>query len=473
MRSLMSRRCAWSSSRIASRARGRCGPARCATRAAPRSSRGRCAPRAPRGRPGACARGGAAGAGASAMRLLGHAGLLDLGAVLVRLVAAAVGLAELRLDRAQLLAQEVLALAARHLVVRLRLDLRLHRGDVELAAQQRVDLAQPRQRVLDLEHLLGLGDAQLEVRGHEVGELTRLVDRERDREHLGRQILQRQQLLDPPAHGAHQRLGLDAPAARQLGVHAGDARAACSAPARRRPRRARGSGPAPAPSRGRRPCAARASPWRPCRRDAGPRDPGPRRRDRAAPPGSTRRSPASASSTAAIERGRATKSGSTMYGKTTISRSGRTGSSSGSATSAPLTSMSGVSTPRERDLRQASDRASGCAQRAAGERSSEHETRLDASWIYAGASTSLILYLHDLAVNDLEQVGALVRVAVGPHREHAGDAGVAGRVEHAVAHRIRAWCVGARAAPARGSPRRRPAPRTPRAPTRRSRGSAR
>ena len=57
--------------------------------------------------------------------------------------------------------------------------------------------------------------------------------------------------------------------------------------------------------------------------------------------------PASASSTAAIERSRATKSGSTMYGKTTISRSGRTGSSSGIATPAARASMHDVSTPRE------------------------------------------------------------------------------------------------------------------------------
>ena len=144
-------------------------------------------------------------------RLLGQLRLLDLRAVLLRLLDARVALAELGLDRAQLLAQVVLALTARHLVLRLGLDLGLDRGDVELAAQQRVHPAQPRERIRDLEHLLGLGEPQPQIGRDQVGEPPRLADVRGDREHLGRQVLERQQLLDARAHRAHQRLALDAP----------------------------------------------------------------------------------------------------------------------------------------------------------------------------------------------------------------------------------------------------------------------
>ncbi len=156
-------------------------------------------------------------------RLLGHPHLLDLDAVLLRLLDARVGLAELRLDGAQLLAQVGLALAAVHLVLGLGLDLGLDGGHLELPTQQRVHAAQARQGIDDLEQLLGLGEPQPQVRGHEIRQAARLVDVGRDREHLGRQVLERQQLLDPPAHGADQRLGLHAPAGlfvRRQGAYA-------------------------------------------------------------------------------------------------------------------------------------------------------------------------------------------------------------------------------------------------------------
>jgi hypothetical protein len=145
------------------------------------------------------------------VRLLGHLRLFDLDPVLLHLLQAGIGLAQLGLDRAQLLAQVVLALAARHLVLGLGLDLRLDGGHVDLAAQQRVDLAQARERIRDLEQLLGLGEPQAQVGGDEIREPPRLVHVRGDREHLGRQVLQRQQLLDARAHGAHERLALHAP----------------------------------------------------------------------------------------------------------------------------------------------------------------------------------------------------------------------------------------------------------------------
>jgi hypothetical protein len=146
-------------------------------------------------------------------RLLGHAHVLHLAPVLVGLLHARVGLAELRLDGAQLLAQVGLALAAGHLVAHLRLDLGLHRRHVELAPQQRVDLAQARQRILDLEQLLGLRRTELQIRRHEVGEPPRVVDVGGHGDDLGREVLQREQLFETQPHRAHQRLRLDAPVA--------------------------------------------------------------------------------------------------------------------------------------------------------------------------------------------------------------------------------------------------------------------
>ena len=88
-----------------------------------------------------------------------------------------VALAELLLDRLQLLAQEVLALALLHLRLDLRLDLRAELEHLELAVQDRGDRAQPLLDVdllEDLLPLLGLDRAQR--RGDEVAERARVVD---------------------------------------------------------------------------------------------------------------------------------------------------------------------------------------------------------------------------------------------------------------------------------------------------------
>jgi len=145
------------------------------------------------------------------VRFLGHGRLFHLDLVLLGLLHPRVGLAELGLDRPQLLAQVMLALRARHLVVGLRLDLRLHRGDVELPPQQRVHAAQAGQGIDDLQDLLGFGGPQLQIGSDEVGESPRLVHVGGDRQDLRRQVLERQQLLDAAAHRTHERLRLDAP----------------------------------------------------------------------------------------------------------------------------------------------------------------------------------------------------------------------------------------------------------------------
>ncbi len=86
---------------------------------------------------------------------------------------------------------------ARELLLRLRLDLRLHGGDLELAAQERVHAAQPRQRVAQRQDLLRIAEPQLQVRGDQVREAPRLLHVLGDRQHLGRQALEAEQLLDP------------------------------------------------------------------------------------------------------------------------------------------------------------------------------------------------------------------------------------------------------------------------------------
>ena len=212
--------------------------------------------------------------------------------------------------------------------LRLRLDLRLHGGDVELAAQQRVDLAQAlrsgrRSRAPPAPRRA----RSLQVRRDEVGEPAGLVHVRRHREHLGRQVLERQQLLDARAHRAHR------------------------APRSRRTSRARRPSAMRVDARPERGLVARRTTRSRALREAlhqhlhapvrqaqhahhhrhgadavaGRRARDPRSRGSRCAASSSSRSPASASSTAAIERSRATNSGSTMYGNTTNSRSGRTG----------------------------------------------------------------------------------------------------------------------------------------------------
>ena len=106
--------------------------------------------------------------------------LVDLGLL-------GVALAELALDRLQLLAQEVLALALLHLRLHLRLDLRAELEHLQLAAQDRGDLAQALLDVDRLEDLLALlGRDRAHRRRDEVRERARVVDvRRRELQLLG------------------------------------------------------------------------------------------------------------------------------------------------------------------------------------------------------------------------------------------------------------------------------------------------
>jgi hypothetical protein len=84
--------------------------------------------------------------------------------------------------------------------------------------------AQPRHGILDLEDLLGILEPELQVRRDEIREPAGLLHVRRDREHLGRQVLQREQLLDARAHCAHHRLDLHRPRRLEVVRHRLDPR---------------------------------------------------------------------------------------------------------------------------------------------------------------------------------------------------------------------------------------------------------
>ncbi len=137
--------------------------------------------------------------------------LLDLG--LLR-----VALAELLLDRLQLLPEEVLALALLHLRLHLRLDLRAELEHLELAIEDRRD---PPQTLLDVDRLedllplLGLDRAQ--GGRNEVRKRARVVDVRRRELQLLRQVRREpDDAREEPLHVARQRLHLGC-----LGQHVG------------------------------------------------------------------------------------------------------------------------------------------------------------------------------------------------------------------------------------------------------------
>ena len=107
--------------------------------------------------------------------------LLDLGPL-------GVALAELVLDRLQLLAQEELALSLLHLRLDLRLDPRSELEDLELAVQDARDQSQALLDAHLLEQLLLLFGLQSQGRRDEVAERARVVDVRRRELELLRQV---------------------------------------------------------------------------------------------------------------------------------------------------------------------------------------------------------------------------------------------------------------------------------------------
>ena len=120
-----------------------------------------------------------------------------------------VALAELVLDRLQLLAEEVLALALVDLARDLRLDLRAELRHLELAVQDQRDRAQALLDVDRLEQLLPLLGLEAQRRGDEVAERARVVDvRGRELQLLGQVRRQPDDAREQGLDVARQRLDL-------------------------------------------------------------------------------------------------------------------------------------------------------------------------------------------------------------------------------------------------------------------------
>ena len=143
---------------------------------------------------------------------------VDLGAQLVDLLGLLVPLAELLLDRLQLLAQEVLALVLADLGLHLRLDLRSELEDLELLDQDAVERVHPRADVERLEDFLLHRRADgRQARGDEVGELAGIGDVGGERlQVVGQQRRQRDDLLEVALDVALQRVDLEVVLVAQL-----------------------------------------------------------------------------------------------------------------------------------------------------------------------------------------------------------------------------------------------------------------
>ncbi len=119
-------------------------------------------------------------------------------------------LAELVLDRLELLAEEELALALVHLAARLHRDLLLHGQQLDLAQQQLADSFQPRERRRGLEDPLRLGYLEVQVAGRQVGQPAGIVEVGGDDHHLGRDALaQVHRVVEVLLDAAHQGLDLE------------------------------------------------------------------------------------------------------------------------------------------------------------------------------------------------------------------------------------------------------------------------
>jgi hypothetical protein len=108
-------------------------------------------------------------------------------AELVDVALAVLELAQLLADLLELLAQEVLALRARHLLLGLGLDAVLEGDDLDLFVQGPRDLREPRADLGGLQDELRVGHLQAQIGRHEVGQRAGLVQLEQHREDVGGQ----------------------------------------------------------------------------------------------------------------------------------------------------------------------------------------------------------------------------------------------------------------------------------------------
>jgi hypothetical protein len=120
-------------------------------------------------------------------------------------------IAQLLLDRLDLLVEVVLALALLHLLLDAAADALLHLQDVELGLHQREQMLQPPLHVEHLQHFLLLLELERQVRGDGVGQPPRLVDAGERGEDLGRDLLvELHVLVELRDHRAAHRLQLGA-----------------------------------------------------------------------------------------------------------------------------------------------------------------------------------------------------------------------------------------------------------------------
>ena len=143
--------------------------------------------------------------------LVRHPGGLDLVAQLVDLGLLRVVLAQLALDRLELLAQDVLALGLVHLGLDLGLDPTLQLEDLDLVGEEVGDELQALGDVDGLEHLLALLGGHVRAVGDHVGQEAGLADVAGGDGRLGRdRCAVGDVLLDLGLDRAHQRLDLEA-----------------------------------------------------------------------------------------------------------------------------------------------------------------------------------------------------------------------------------------------------------------------
>ena len=161
------------------------------------------------------------------LRLLGHAGRLDLVAQLIDLLRAIVGVAQLFLDCLHLLAQIVLSLRLRHLRLGFRLDLRAELEDLDLFRQGHDE---PLQALSDADRLQDLLAQRRRKRRERSGDEVRdgaraLRGAEHVRELVGEGRRQRDDLLEEPGRRAGERFDLEGRRRRRLVTQALDSRA--------------------------------------------------------------------------------------------------------------------------------------------------------------------------------------------------------------------------------------------------------
>ena len=140
--------------------------------------------------------------------LLGHAGLGDRLLQLLDLGGGALGLAELLLDRLQLLAQDVLALAALDRVLGLLADVARDLEHLDPVAEQLQDPVQPAPQVDGLEDLLLLLDPQIHEARDQVGGERGRARRLHGVDQLGRHLRQQLQGLQRPLLQAYRRASI-------------------------------------------------------------------------------------------------------------------------------------------------------------------------------------------------------------------------------------------------------------------------